>query len=236
MLFDIIVHFGTLVAVVIVFYQDIISLLLELLYLPGNIMGRRKIAAAWRERANFRMLVLIFFGSIPTGLIGVGFKDYFERLFHSPLAVGLALIGTGLALYMTRPAGTGGRSIKGFRIMDALAIGLAQGLAITPGVSRSGLTISVGVMLGLNREMAARYSFLLSIPAIVGALILQLGDPRGNTIGLPALGAGFLTALLSGLVALKILLSLVRKGRLHYFAYYCWLIGLIVIGLNIWRA
>lgn len=232
LLFDVVLHLGTLVAVFIVFRKELVDLVLEFLRLPGLIRDRR-LGRAWRERAQFRMMVLIVIGSVPTAILGFAFKDWFESLFSSTLAVGLALVFTGAILYLTKSLKGVGRGVHGFGPADSLLVGLAQGLAITPGLSRSGLTICTGLFLGLERELAARYSFLLSIPAISGALVLQLRDFKPGVFGPVDLGIGFVSAFLSGLFALVILLRLVKRGRLHYFSYYCWLIGLTTIAFSL---
>ena len=232
-LFDVVLHCGTLLAVFIIFRREILDLLLEFLALPQRLKNRRSAVVAWRERPNFRMLALIIAGSIPTGLLGIGFKDLFESLFSSTLTVGLALLATGLVLYLSRLVRVNGRGISGFRTWDALFIGLAQGLAITPGLSRSGLTISAGLFLGLEREMAFRFSFLLSIPAILGALLLEVRSASQGTFGALEFTAGFLAAVISGLIALILLRGVVRRGSLHWFAYYCWLAGLVALTLSV---
>ncbi len=114
--------------------------------------------------------------------------------------------------------------------VDALLIGLVQGLAITPGISRSGSTIAVALLLGIQKETAARYSFLLSVPSIVGALLLKIGDAGGN-VGLAATILGFAAALLTGYFCLVFLVRIVKKGRLAWFAPYCFLVGLLAMGL-----
>ncbi|MFH1091703.1 MAG: undecaprenyl-diphosphate phosphatase, partial [Pseudomonadota bacterium] len=226
-------HVGTLGAVVVVFRREIASLILEFLSLPRTIGSTGSLVSAWRNRPHFRMLVLIVTGSIPTALIGFFFKDLFESLFASITAVGLALLFTGLFLFLTRFKPPAGRDILKFRTSDALLVGLAQGLAITPGVSRSGFTMSVGLFLGLDREISARYSFLLSIPAILGALALELRHVESGALGLAEMGTGLAAAFLSGWLTLIFLLRLVKRGRLHYFSYYCWLIGLAALTLSL---
>ncbi|MDY6850624.1 MAG: undecaprenyl-diphosphate phosphatase [Thermodesulfobacteriota bacterium] len=234
LLFDIILHIATLVAVVIVFRREIAALTVELFHVPGRLGNGETMTSLWRERPMFRLLILIAAGSVPTGLIGFGFKDMFESLFASTHAVGLALLVTGSVLFLTKKAKVNDNKITGFGIKDALLIGLAQGLAITPGLSRSGLTISAGLFLGLDRELAARYSFLLFIPAVLGALAVQLASSGPSVFGPASLAAGFAAALVSGLAALTFLLRLVQRGHLHYFAYYCWLAGLVTVGLTLW--
>lgn len=233
LLFDVILHLGTLAAVFIVFRNEIKDLFFELFRAPRYFRSMESLKEAWSENPVFRMLALIVIGSIPTGLLGVIFKDFFESLFSSTLGVGVSLLFTGLVLMLTSRVKQDGKSIKDVKTVDALVIGLAQGLAITPGVSRSGFTISAGLFMGLERELAARYSFLLSIPAILGALILQLKSSTSGIFDIVSLGAGFLAALFSGLLALYFLIRLVKKGKLHYFSYYCWIVGLTAIIVNL---
>lgn len=233
LLFDVILHTGTLLAVVIIFHKEVIKLALETIRLPITIKSKKSIREAWSSNQDFRMLALIILGSIPTGLIGVLFKDAFKSLFGSTLAVGFALLFTGLLLILTIKVGQTGRLTDRFKASDALIIGAAQGLAITPGVSRSGFTICTALFLGIDRETAARYSFLLSIPAILGALILELRSFQPGAFGGVELTIGFIASFLSGLLALLALLKLVKQGKLHYFAFYCWLIGLVTIGLSL---
>jgi len=221
LLFDISVHMGTLLAVLWVFRADFWAML------------RGLWAKDSEGRQGRRLLFLVVAASLPTALMGLLFKDTFERLFASPAAVGLALLLTGFFLMATRlvPAGRAGLMATG--PMRAVIVGLAQGLAITPGLSRSGTTISVGLMLGMERRLAAHFSFVLSVPAVLGALLLHLKDlgPAGP-VNLPPLLIGALVACLSGYGALKLLLKVVQAGRLHWFAPYCWALGLAALALS----
>jgi undecaprenyl-diphosphatase len=176
--------------------------------------------------------LLIVIGSIPTAVLGFLFHGIADRLFASAFIAGLMLMVTGMLLWLTRRAKPGGKEsrIQGFSRTKALIIGIVQGLAIIPGISRSGSTISIGLLLGIDRETAARYSFLLSIPAIVGAGALSLKDGLSRTdpaIRLSLLGAA--VAAIVGYIALKVLLSMVKKGHLYVFAPYCWLVGILAI-------
>lgn len=231
--FDVMLHLGTLGAVCVVFRREIWSLIKEFLHLLRILFNKSALAAAWQERPAFKLLVLILAGTIPTGIIGIVFKDTFESMFASTLTVSFALLFTGLFLFLTGRIKQGTRDITGFRAVDALIIGLAQGLAIIPGISRSGATISTGLFLKLDRELIVRYSFLLSIPAILAAVALQVKDAGQSTFSPLGLSLGFLAALISGLLALLLLLKIVRRGRLHFFAYYCWLVGLTGLGLTL---
>ncbi|MGD9238553.1 MAG: undecaprenyl-diphosphate phosphatase [Desulfobacterales bacterium] len=230
--FDVCVHMGTLVAVIVVFHreiQNIIAALLRIVSLAGQ---KKTILQQVESDPELKMVLLIVIGSIPTAVLGLMFKSIADQLFSSSFLTGLMLMLTGLLLWLTRRANPNnkGAGIEGFSRTKAFTIGIVQGLAIIPGISRSGSTISIGLLLGIDREVAARYSFLLSIPAIVGAGALSLKDGLSQTdpaIRLALLGAA--AAALVGYAALKVLLRMVKKGRLYVFAPYCWLVGIIAI-------
>lgn len=224
LLLDTALHFGTLLAVCIYFRSDL----------------RQMIEAVWRviargenrrpgsgPHANLAFMVVI--GSIPTALIGIIFKDPLERLFGSVTAVGMMLVITGIIVAITRfiPEAYGKRDRV--NVIIALAIGTAQGLAIVPGISRSGATIVCGLLLGLNRDLAGRFSFILCIPAIIGALLLQLDTAAISRVGAVPLMAGFVVSAVVGFLALKLLMGMVRKGHFYYFAPYCWTIGILTL-------
>jgi len=144
------------------------------------------------------------------------------------------LVVTGLLLWVTRNLNPTGRPIGRVTAKDALVIGITQGLAILPGISRSGSTISIALFMGVDREVAGRYSFLLSIPAILGALILGLDPSIGHTsISAKVIFMGTVSAAMIGYISLKILLKIVKKGKLYYFAPYCWLVGVTALIWNI---
>ena len=230
--FDICVHLGTLVAVIIVFRQEIIKIISALLQLISLGGPKEKFIQKVESDPELKMAALIAIGSIPTAILGFLFAGIADRLFSSTLITGLMLMVTGLLLWLTRKAErhTAAASSNRLTVGKAFIIGIVQGLAIIPGISRSGSTISAGLLLGVDRETAARYSFLLSIPAIVAAGLLSLKDGFSQTdpvIWISLLGA--VTAALVGYGALKSLLHMVKKGRLHVFAPYCWLVGILAI-------
>jgi undecaprenyl-diphosphatase len=230
--FDVCVHLGTLVAVIIVFRQEIIKIISALLQLVSLAGQKEKFLQKVKSDPELKMAVFIVIGSIPTAILGLLFASIADRLFSSALITGLMLMVTGLLLWLTRKAGTHAvsTSIGHLTPGKAFIIGIVQGLAIIPGISRSGSTISTGLLLGVDRETAARYSFLLSIPAIVGAGLLSLKEGFSQTnpaIWISLLGA--VPAALVGYGALKSLLHMVKKGRLYVFAPYCWLVGLLAI-------
>lgn len=213
--FEIIVHFGTLLAVLTALRERIMVLMRGCLA---------------RDPAAWRMVVFLGLGTIPAMIFGLALKDTLEEAFASPVAVTGFLIVTGCILWTTRFA-------KGDRtevtLADALIIGCAQALAIFPGISRSGSTIAMGIWRGIDMREAATFSFLLSIPIILGVTILAVDDLIANPPGsdaLLALGVGAVASYLSGVFAIRWLLALLAGGKLAPFAYYCWVVGLIGLG------
>ena len=163
------------------------------------------------------------FEHVAAGAVGLGLEDFFESLFSSagPLVVSFTL--TGCLLFASKYARVGALDGESLSWRSAALIGLAQGLAITPGISRSGTTIAVALFLGASRDFSARFSFLLSIPAILGAVLLKAKDLEGvENIDWGSLGLGALVAAITGYVALKILIKLVNSGDFSKFAWYCW--------------
>lgn len=211
--FDVFLHFGTLIAVVLVFWEDIKNMILL--------------------KKSYRQLTLmIIVGTIPTGLMGVLFKDVFAQFFNSLPLVGVMWLITGTLLWASEKLSRNQWSIEKMKISDALTIGLAQGFAIIPGISRAGSTIITGLFRGLKREDAAKYSFLLSLPVIFGATLLEGKDMLngvGQQIGFLNLALGMLAATISGYLAIRFLLKMIRERTLQPFAYYCWIIGIIAI-------
>ena len=233
MLFNAVVHLGSLAAICLVLRREVLRLAVEAGVLARTLAGRRSLAEAWRSRPDLRLLILLGVGTLPAGVLGLAFLSTLESMFSSVRGVGVEFLLTGLVLFLTRRFGPGVRGLDRMRVTDALVIGAAQAVAIVPAISRSGMTISSGIFLGIEREAAARYSFLLSIPAIVGAFILEVGGGSAGSFPPAAHAVGFVAAFLSGGLALYALLRLVRSGRLHYFAYYCWLIGGLCLVLSL---
>jgi undecaprenyl-diphosphatase len=222
--FDIVLHAATLIAVVWYYWTDLTTSLAGLVAGIGRIARGESIRRVYETDEGFRLWTLIVAGTIPTGIIGVGFKDYFETLFGAPWRVGLMLMVTGLILLSTRFAGEGGRTIGRFRLWEAVVIGVAQGMAITPGISRSGTTIAAALLMGVERETAARFSFLLSLPSIAGALILKF-EPSTSEATAAGFAVGFIASLLTGYLCLAFLVAIVKRGGLSWFAWYCFAVG-----------
>jgi undecaprenyl-diphosphatase len=221
--FDITLHLGTLTAVFIFYRRPLGRLFRELRFLPGAALDPARLRTLYGERPDFRFGLLGLAGCLPTALLGLGLRDLAATRLASVESVGLALLATGVLLAsLGRRGGTGRTSLT---LRDALVIGLVQGVAVIPGLSRSGWTIGAGLWLGLERETAARYSFILSAPAILGAALLE---SRGDWHSLFAPGdflAGFLAAALGGCLALAFLARLLKTGRFSAFAWWCWAAG-----------
>ncbi|MEI9479566.1 MAG: undecaprenyl-diphosphatase UppP [Deltaproteobacteria bacterium] len=220
--FDVMLHLGTLLAVVVYFRTDISQILLGTwAWVKGRREGEEKV----------KLLLWIVVATIPTGLMGILFKDWFESLFSRPQTVGFMLLVTGGALWLTRTVKRKEKTTGEMGAIDALIIGIAQGVAIIPGISRSGATISTGLFRGLNRELAGKFSFLLSIPAILAATLLKFREiDTSSGIGLAFIGTA--VAFFVGLFSLKLLMKIIRAGKLSGFAYYCWAIGIVMILLT----
>ena len=231
--FDICVHLGTLMAVVIVFRKEIGLLTLSFGRLLKLIFAEDAHFEQVFENSEFKLLLLVFFGFFPTALLGIVFHEVGEHFFSSIRTVGAMLIITGLILWFTRRVKHEGGGLECFSIRTALIIGLIQGLAIMPGISRSGATIAAGLFLGLSRELSARYSFLLAIPAILGAGILSLHSISTHTLAVYKFALiGSAVAFIVGYLALVLLLRMVKKGKLYIFAPYCWVAGVAVLILG----
>ena len=171
------------------------------------------------------MALFILAGSIPTALIGFTFQPVFEAFFEDLFVVGVAFLVTGCFLYVSKHRKNGGK--LGF--LDAFLIGVSQGVSVIPGISRSGATISTGILRKVERRVVLKYSFLLSIPAILGAAAGKLGGLTVENLELTTLLLAVATSIIVGYFSLKLLLKAVLGRKLHYFAYYCWAAGLLTL-------
>lgn len=219
LLFNISVHLGSMLAIIIFFRRDLVRILkgIDIRNLKDNVQTR--------------MLWFILVGSIPTALIGLIYKKKFIHLLdHIPL-VGLMFILTGTLLWLSDRVRFENKGILRMKASDALLIGLMQGIAVMPGISRSGSTIAIGMFCGLKRELAMRFSFLLFLPAIFGAMLLQLGDLKEGigSIGLVSLILGTCVSFLSSWLALHLLWGILKRRKLRIFSYYCWILSLFVL-------
>ena len=230
--FDVAVHFGTLLAILAVLWQEVLSLIKGSFFFLTYTLRGQKDNLGEQDSTMARLAGLIVIGLIPTGLIGFFMRDVFTLLFSSMLAVGIMLLITGTILWITRMAGEGDKDTDTVSVVDAIIIGFVQGLAIAPGISRSGATISFGLFRKLKKSVAVRFSFLLSIPAILGAMILEWENPLLQEGELLNMIAGTLIAAIVGYICLRILIQMVQKGHLYFFSPYCWAVGSVSIILS----
>jgi undecaprenyl-diphosphatase len=207
--FDVLLHVATLLVIIIVFWKDILEMAKSLL--------------AWRWDEHTKMLLFIILATIPTALIGLLFQDWLLGLFTNMLLLGVFFIINGLILLLTRFAREG----KELGWKHSIMMGIAQGLSIIPSLSRSGLTVSTGMFLGVKKESLVKLSFLMAVPAILGAFILEAKNLVFADIG--AMIAGCLAALVVGYLSLRIVIRAVESGKWHYFAYYCLAVGIIIL-------
>ena len=227
LLLDVSLHLGTLLAVCIYFRSDLKKMVEEILEIAAPKTDHR-----FRLKPHASLALMVVVGSIPTALIGIIFKTPLESIFGSVTTVGMMLVITGIIVGSTRFIPKAHQKLTKVGLLIALAIGAAQGLAIMPGISRSGSTIVCALLLGLNRELAGRFSFLLSIPAIIGAVVLQFDVEAITRVGVVPIILGFTSSALVGFMALKVLMGMVKKGHFYYFAPYCWAVGILTIILT----
>ena len=231
--FDVMLHFGTLGAVIIVYYQLIGSLVRTGFFTLFQADFYRHPRLTISNSPDLRLIWFLLLGSIPTGLIALLFKDSIEAIFGKPMVVAGMLIITGLILQLSRLGQRRRQTETPLRAWHTPLVGIVQGLAIIPGISRSGSTISISLLLGLSPQVAAQYSFLLSIPAILGAVVLEFKDVGEITIAPAVIIAGTLTSFIVGYIALRFLLALLNRGKFSIFSYYCFVLG-IVAAMSIW--
>ncbi len=225
LVFDIFVHIATLLVVFLIYRREIRTLVAAWL-VPSVSVSSLSIHTDTERAAARRLGILLLIANIPTAIIGLGFASTFEKLFAAPWAVGIALLGTGGLLWSLKHMAAGHREVSQISFGHALLLGCMQGLAITPGISRSGSTIAIALLCGMPRELAARFSFLMAIPAILGAALLKSTALRAlSTEQIGLIVTGMLSALVVGYIALRFLLHLVTQGALWRFAIYCWLVG-----------
>ena len=227
--FDTFLHLGTLIAVLWFFRWDIYKMLKSWWLSLGDLLkGRFK--EGFNEDPYKRLAWYVILATIPVGIVGVLFEDSVDSLFSGALYVpAFFLFVTGTILYLSQRMSSGEINFNTITKKEALWMGLGQSCAILPGLSRSGTTIAAGLTIGLDKEFAAKFSFILSIPAIFGAFILQAKD-IGSALDVNFLPVflGFIASIIAGYLAIKWMLNLIQNKSLDIFAYYCWLMGIIV--------
>lgn len=230
LVFAVLLHVGTLISVFIVYWRDIWELIIELgLTIRDLCTGR---GLRLQERPVRKLGVMIIVGTIPTGIMGICFNDFFNSLYNSVIPIGVGLIITGFMLVIAERIGHANRGIEQMNYRNALFIGFVQGIAITPGISRSGSTLFGSLLCNLDRRFAVKFVFLLSIPSILGSAVMEAPEAFASGVDMAQLGpilVGMAVAAVSGLVAIKTMIKIVSNKKLSYFSYYVWVLGAAVV-------
>ena len=235
--FAVLLHVGTLVSVFIVYWKDIIELVKELGAVIVDICSGRGLRVNANPTRKLGFMIII--ATIPTAVIGLLFNDLFAALYNSLIAIGVGLLVTGTILTIAERMGRNNKTIKEMKFRYAFFVGLMQGVAICPGVSRSGSTLFGGLISGLNKEFAVKFAFLISIPSILGSVIVEAPDAFSAGISLDLIGpvlAGVIVSAISGLFAIKAMIKLVSNRKLIGFSIYTWAVGIAVIVYGIFFA
>lgn len=227
--FDTFLHFGTLIAVIWFFRVDIYKMLKAWWLSLGDILQHR-FKEGFYSNPYKRLAWYVILATIPVGIIGICFESEVESLFGGALFVpAFFLFVTGTILYISQRMNSGKIDFANITKREALFMGLGQACAILPGLSRSGTTIAAGLVIGLDKEFAAKFSFILSIPAILGATFVQIKDIGAvMDVNLVAILLGFLASIVAGYIAIKWVLELIEKRSLDIFAFYCWIMGIVI--------
>ena len=244
MLFDIMLHIGTLAAVFIVYHKDIWKMIVETIFMLGDICSNFRIFLLnkiHRTRLKYKKVVhnsyrkfvmLVLVSTVPTGLIGILGKEIISSAGETLLVPGICLLITGVLLLIADLSKEGSKMPKSVSYKNGLIIGAAQGLATLPGLSRSGTTIAACILCGLDRKFAVKYSFILSIPAILGAAVLEVKDVISEPVDMGQIGIysiGMIIAGLVGYICIKTMLVVVKNKNFKYFSWYCFVVGMVAI-------
>ena len=216
--FDVMLHVGTLI-VILLFFREDISRILKVVFVKREF-----------KTEEAKMVELIIVGNIPLAILGFTFGESIEKLFESPIAIATALIFTGTIIYLTKFSSIKKNTISFF---DSILIGIAQAFALIPGISRSGATIATALLLGIKHEKAMKYSFLLSIPAVLAAAIGKTLSLNYQGINIYSILIGMIVSIVVGLFSLKFLKITLNKKLFYAFAPYCWILGISLFYLNL---
>ncbi|MBS5047385.1 MAG: undecaprenyl-diphosphate phosphatase [Firmicutes bacterium] len=230
--FDVLLHLGTLVAVFVAYWVDIKDMVLEFFRGAGDLIHHSTPNPVPPAR---RLILLIILGTLPLFVV-LPVKDAVQSLSNSMVFIGAALIVTGALLFVSDRVKKGRKNERTATWLDVLIVGLGQAIATMPGISRSGMTITTGCFVGFERKFAVRFSFLLSIPAVLGANILSLADAAKagiNWAEVPVYLVGVVTAAVVGYLCIRLLRFIAERGKFGAFAYYCWAVGVLTLVLNV---
>ncbi len=233
--FDVLLHLGTLISICVCYWGDIVAMVREVFIVLRG--GRRADGTPVQGHLGAaRLFLMIVVGTLPLFLV-LPINDKVEELYYITPFIGAALLLTGCVLFVSDKMTPGTRTERNMRFRDALTIGLCQCVATIPGLSRSGTTITAGIATGLDRTFAMKYSFLLSLPAVLGANLLSfikaIGEESIEASLIPAYLLGMLAAMLSGIAAISLMKLIAKKSKFGWFAYYCWGAGVLTIILSL---
>ena len=233
--FDVLLHLGTLISICVCYWVDIVAMVREVFIVLRG--GRRADGTPVQGHLGAaRLFLMIVVGTLPLFLV-LPINDKVEELYYITPFIGAALLLTGCVLFVSDKMAPGTRTERNMRFRDALTIGLCQCVATIPGLSRSGATITAGIATGLDRTFAMKYSFLLSLPAVLGANLLSfikaIGEESIEASLIPAYLLGMLAAMLSGIAAISLMKLITKKSKFGWFAYYCWGAGVLTIILSL---
>lgn len=230
--FTVMLHFGTLVAIFVVYWKDIVDLVKELFATIKDVCTGQGVQVNKNDTRKLGFMIIT--ASVPTAIIGLLLNDFFESLYARMAVIGVCLIITGCGLFFAERYGGGKRTIKDMNFRNAFFIGLCQSVAIMPGISRSGATMIGGLACKFDRAFAVRYAFLISIPSVLGAFLLEVPDAvrsvsDGTGMSLGVMLAGIAVAAVSGYAAIKVMIKAVTNKKLMYFSVYTWIAGAALI-------
>ncbi|MCQ2546535.1 MAG: undecaprenyl-diphosphate phosphatase [Clostridia bacterium] len=234
LVFTVLLHVGTLISVFIIYWKDIVELIIELFRTLKDLFTGKglRINSSPTRRLGFMIIV----ATIPTAIIGLLFEDFFESLYSSIISIAIGLLFTGLILLIAEKMGKSNKDVMEMKWRHAIFIGCMQGIAICPGVSRSGSTLFGGLIAGLEREFAVKFAFLISIPSILGSVVLEAPDAFAQGVDAAMLGpiiAGVVIAAISGILAIKAMIKVVAGKKLFGFTIYVWLVAIVVLGYSL---
>ena len=230
LLFAVLLHVGTLISVFIIYWRDIWELIVELCLTIKDLCTGKGLRL--EERPVRKLGVMIIVATIPTAIIGLLFNDLFDKLYTSVLPIGIGLIITGFLLILAERTGNSTRGIEKMNFRNALFIGTVQGIAICPGISRSGSTLFGSLICNLDRKFAVKFVFLISIPSILGSAVMEAPNAIEAGIDMAQIGpvlVGMAVAAVSGLIAIKTMIKILSDKKLSYFSYYVWALGAAVV-------
>ena len=232
--FAVLLHLGTLFSLFAVYYRDIWKLLLELGAVIRDVFNGKGLRINANETRKLGFMII--FATIPTGIIGILLNDFFSSLYNSLTAIAICLLITGTILWIAERLPQAGKDVGRMKYRDAILVGIFQSIAISPGISRSGATIVGGLFSGFNRDLAVKFAFLISIPSILGAVILEAPDAfaegMDSALIVPVI-TGVLVAAISGFVAIKTMIRVVTGKKLYVFSFYTWAVGALVLAYTL---